>query len=232
VWLARSWTRFAVRWASVRRSCQEHWRFGRWVLLDQGVAVTAGFSMHWLLGWFGGTDAAGVFGACLAVVQLANPVIMGLGNVLEPRMSLLVAEGGYPLVRRSAIALSARLACALAALALVFSIVGGPLVRLLFDDPEFAASTAIMVLLALGMLAMGMSVGVLHALRAVQRSQVNVVAGVAAFAVTLLVGVIGVPRWGMLAAAGALLAGHLVGLTVRWWGFAAEPADATERRGR
>ena len=219
VWLIRSWGRSVFIWPKVGPDWCQHWLFGKWVLADQMLAVGAGFTSQWLLGIFLSTAHTGMFVACMNVVQLTNPLIFGLGNLIEPRMSAAVARGGWTAVRRMMHEVSLGLSVLLALMCTGFAIFGNQLVGMLYQDDTFVSDPWIIPLLALTVFATGMSVGVLHALRATYRSHINVLAGIATFAITLIIGLVWVAAAGLRAAACAMMLGQLAGLFVRWLGF-------------
>jgi hypothetical protein len=67
-------------------------------VLSGKIAIT-----YWLLALVDGTTATGVYAACISVVSLANPLNMGLSNILTPRAVLALKEGGGARLRRQAI---------------------------------------------------------------------------------------------------------------------------------
>src|SRR5205814_9957239 len=85
---------FTVRRERVLPELRRSWAFGRWIVLGQLVGVVHGFVLYWLLAAMKGTTATGAFAACMTVVTLSNPFILGIANVLGPRAARAFTTGG------------------------------------------------------------------------------------------------------------------------------------------
>jgi O-antigen/teichoic acid export membrane protein len=187
---------------------------------------------HWTLAFVIGPAATGAFAACLNVVQLANPVIFGMGNILEPNASAAVASGGKPALARLVARSTWMIAGAMFLFAIGFLIAGGWIVSRLYNQPIAADSPWLIPVLSIAAVLAALNVGVIHGLRAAQQSQANLVAGIVHFGATLAVALVGIPRFGLLAAAFAMAAGNAAGLVVRsiWFvQFVRESASARRR---
>jgi O-antigen/teichoic acid export membrane protein len=141
-----------------------------------------------------------------------------MGNILEPQAAQAVARGGVAELRRYAAATTWRLGALFGALCLSFMLLGPAFLRRVFgaDFPELSITVA---LLALQILAFALAVGYHLGLRAVQRSDLNVVIGVLGFVVTLAAAWAGVKSVGVAGGALALLAGNLTIWLARWLAF-------------
>jgi O-antigen/teichoic acid export membrane protein len=100
VWLYRARANFAVRGDQLPEAMQQSWNLGKWLLANQLILVAQTNVTYWLLAWAAGTSATGVYAACMSIASLANPLIMGLSNILAPRAALAFKEGGGARLRR------------------------------------------------------------------------------------------------------------------------------------
>ena len=93
-WLVSKWGAFRPDPAAAPSHLADNWVLGKW--LFAGFIVNAiGKDMYgWVLTGFHGTEAAGVLAACLAIVMLASPLAVGIGNHLGSSYARLVAEQG------------------------------------------------------------------------------------------------------------------------------------------
>ena len=79
---------------------RRNWLLGKWNLAG-GLANLAGIQAYpWILALFHGNAATGSLAACLGVVFIANPVIIGFGNFLGPKITHAFAQGGAAEVHR------------------------------------------------------------------------------------------------------------------------------------
>jgi O-antigen/teichoic acid export membrane protein len=215
VWLALAWKEMRFRGRLARLHSLRAGRFGAWVLADQMFAVTSGYFSHWALAFVIGPAATGAFAACLNVVQLANPLIFGMGNILEPKASAAVAGGGRPALRRLVGRSTGLIALAMAPLAVGFLLCGAWIVSKLYGASIASDSPWLIPVLTIAAALAALNVAVLHGLRAAQQSQANLIAGVVQLAVTLTAALVGIPSYGLLAAAVAMAAGNAAALAVR-----------------
>lgn len=230
IWLALAWPQMRFAWRLAALHAKRAWRFGSWVLADQMFAVVSGYFSHWTLAVVVGPAATGAFAACLNVVQLANPLIYGMGNILEPKASAEAASGGRAGLRRLVAGATLLIGAAMAAFSVVFLLGGDWIVQRLYGEPIAADSPWLIPLLTVAALLAALNVGVIHGLRAAQRSQANLAAGVANFLATLVVAAAGIPQYGLVAAAVAMACGNGAGLIVRCFCFLRWTRQATDGR--
>jgi O-antigen/teichoic acid export membrane protein len=180
--------------------------------------VSSAYLAHWVLVLLLGVEATGQFAVCLIVIQLANPILFGMGNILEPAAARAIARGGIAELRRFAASTTALLGALFGVLAIVFALGGPAFIRLVFRA-DFEGLPLTVAILALQILVFALAVGYHLGLRAVQRSELNVVIGLAGFLVTLVSALVGVRAFGVVGAALALLAGNLTIWLGRWFAF-------------
>ena len=78
----------------IRRRPKKNWPFRRWVFAS-GLVWTATTNLYpWLLAFFHGAAAAGVFAACLGVVSASNPALLGIQNLVGPEVAREFAGRG------------------------------------------------------------------------------------------------------------------------------------------
>lgn len=206
---------FAFRLGLLRTSLVRHWTYGRWVLASTSMAIAQGYLMHWLLALTGGTTQTGVFAACMTVVLLVNPLLMAIGNVLEPKAARAIVEKGHRHLRRIIWRISFSLGAAMVVYFVVLFFAGGWLVSTIFAGTEFVGRGHLVAVLALSMLGSAVGIPISHGLRAMDRPDLSFRGAAVSLLVTLLAGLVLVPRYGMLFGAYALLLGVVTGTVVR-----------------
>ncbi|NPA94262.1 MAG: oligosaccharide flippase family protein, partial [Thermodesulfobacteria bacterium] len=73
---------------------KKNWSFGSW-LFGSSILWAVSMTLYpWILAYYHGPEATGVWGACWGVVSLANPLMLGVQNFLGPRIVRAYAEFG------------------------------------------------------------------------------------------------------------------------------------------
>ena len=101
-WLLRyrgdlSFSAFELRGAFI-----QNWHLGRWIFGSQILWALSLYSYPWLVSGMHGVDAAGVWAACFGINALGNPLLLGLQNYIEPKISHAFAVGGIAQMRNLA----------------------------------------------------------------------------------------------------------------------------------
>ena len=152
---------------------RSHWNFGKWLLGTQVIAVVNRQSSYWLLALFLSAAETGIFSACMNIILLSNPLMLGMSNILEPRLARGFAAGGGRELRR----IVHKIAILMDAVMFVFTaalyFLGEWLIQLLYANPAYAGNgTMITVLAAANVLtAISMSAGL--ALRPLGRTDLG-----------------------------------------------------------
>lgn len=79
---------------NLRQTAMEFWAIGSWSLLNNVVSLLRIQILPWTLAGAGGAAAAASFQAALNIVNLTNPVILGLCNVIPQTAARAQQSGG------------------------------------------------------------------------------------------------------------------------------------------
>jgi len=218
-WMISNRRRFLVRWRRVGPDFARNWKIGKWILAGRLVSHTSAYAPHWLLALLIGTSATGVFAACLTIVLLANPLILGIGNVLGPRAALAYANGGTAAVKRIVLRNMLFLGAAMSAFCIFVFFVGTQLMRLFYDGNEYAGHKAVIVVLALHALVSAIFFAANHGLITIERPDVNLKTNLFGLVVLLVLVFPLVAGWGILGVAIAMLASNVAGTSVQCCAF-------------
>jgi O-antigen/teichoic acid export membrane protein len=194
------------------------WAFGRWIVCGQMIGVVHGFVLYWLLGLMLGTTATGVFAACMTVVTLSNPIILGMSNVLGPQLARAFATGGKEEVRRVAGRNTLILGSLMAGFVALVVLFGNDAMRLFYGS-EYSGNGLTISFLALGVLATALGIPTDHGLRALERPDLAFRASLVGLVVTLIAASILAVWWGMPGAACGAMVGSIAGVAVRVLSF-------------
>jgi O-antigen/teichoic acid export membrane protein len=164
--------------------------------------------MPWLILFWLGSTATGVFAACDAIIRLANPIIIALNNLLTPRVAIAFKDGGHAALRRVVWKATALLSLFLCGFSLAIAVAGGWLLHLSFGD-LYAGAGATLVVLALHQLAAKLALAPSRALLVLERANFVVCAEAAGLVTSLAAASLLVPLSGIFGAACSLLAGGI-----------------------
>jgi len=208
VWFALARKSLAVRWQRVPRQWRRNWLLGRWVFASRMTSVLHGYSVYWLLALTLGAAGTGEYAACMTIILLANPFLLGISNVLGPRAARAFAEGGRREARRVVWKVALLLAFPMAVFCGLVVLFGDEVLCLLYGS-RYAGHHETLAVLAVAVLIHALCIAVDHGLCVMERPDVNFKAGLLGLTVTLVLAVALVGPYGILGAAWGMLAGGI-----------------------
>jgi len=217
LYLAR--TNFAIRADRLRPAIRQCWGLGKWLFAGQITVSVQAYVTYWLLAFIVGTTATGVYAACMSVVLFANPLIMGLGNILAPKAALARQEGGGARLRREIMRDALLLGAAMTLFCAVVLFAGEDVMHLLYRGKEYEGNGQTVTVLALALLASAVGMPASNALACMERPSAIVWVGLIAALLTVVLVWWLVVGWGLLGAAYGFLAGNVAGAVGRWVAF-------------
>jgi O-antigen/teichoic acid export membrane protein len=158
----------------------------------------------WFLTFFHGTSSAGVWGACLGVLALANVPLMGVQNFLGPKIANVYADGGMPALRRFALKTSAWLCFGMSILCCALLILADPLLVLFYGE-KYSGNGMVVFILALSLVAASVAFSFSRALFAIERADIDFKVNLVPLLILFTFGVSFVRSYGPLGAALGLL---------------------------
>lgn len=215
-WLFLARGNFAIRAGDLPAMIKQSWRLGKWLFAGQITVTVQSYASYWLLAAVLDTAATGVYAACMTVAMFANPLIIGLGNVLMPRAVLAFKEGGRVKLRRQALRDLILLGALMALFYGAVLLAGDDIMRLLYRGEQYEGQGRIVSVLAAASLAFAMGIPASIALTSMERPRAIVLAGLAGAVVTVVVGWWLMVEWGLLGAACGFLSGNVIGTIGRW----------------
>jgi O-antigen/teichoic acid export membrane protein len=219
-WLYLARSNFVIRKDLLPKTMRESWRLGKWLLATQ-LTVTLQIQInYWLLAWIVGTSATGVYAACVSVASLANPLLLGSGNILNAKAAFTLKEGAARLRSATAQA-SLLLGVGMTLFCLVIALVGEDILQLLYPGQEYAGHSRTINAVALLTLAAAVGLPPYSALASIGRSREIFLTGALGVAVTAALAWLLIPEWGLEGAALAHLSGTVARSAARWLVFLA-----------
>ena len=137
-----------VEVGAAQSALQKNWSIGRWIFCSQLLWAGSLYSYPWLVSHFHGTASAGVWAACFGINALGNPIMLGLQNYVEPRISHAFADGSREHVRQLVWRSTAMLAGSMLLFSLLIFFLGSRAVVLLYGA-KYASNGLIIFLITL-----------------------------------------------------------------------------------
>jgi O-antigen/teichoic acid export membrane protein len=217
-WLAGNRTLFTVRGGRAWNDFLRNWSFGKWVFAS-GLVWSLSMNFYpWILTGYQGRAATGIFGACMTVVALGNILVLGVQNFIGPKVASVYALEGPLALRRFLLRANAAFAVPMLLLCVFLGLFGEPVIVLLYGQ-EYAGNAATLSVLGFNLLALALGSTFSRGLFAIERADVDFAVNFVALVVLLALGLWLVKAYGVVGAAGALLAANAAALTVRGGAF-------------
>ncbi len=204
---------------------KKNWVFGKWVFAS-GLIWALGMNLYpWFLAYFHGTGATGIWAACMGIVSVSNPALLGIQNFVGPKISHVYAESGPKALRRMVLKITAAIALPVSLLCLVLIVWGGRLVVMLYGR-QYIGNGLVVGILSINMLIFAASFSFSRALMAIERADLDFLANTAAVVIMVLLGFWLVRAYGTVGAAIAMLAAIFVTSAARAAIFLSLPVHA------
>lgn len=194
---------------------RRYWRFGRWILGSQQVRAVSGLLVTTVLAAMAGAGEAGRYAAAALVVVAANPLLLGLGGVMESKAAAAWASGGTAELRRVVRKVTGFMAAVLACYVVFAAVIGEALLEAVFADPTYQGLGHAITILASAMLVRGVRIGWNNAIKAMRKPAWNLIAGVCELAVLTALILPFAIHSGLIGAAYAILLASAVGSAIR-----------------
>jgi O-antigen/teichoic acid export membrane protein len=206
---------------------KKNWVFGRWVFAS-GLVWAVSMNLYpWFLAAFHGTASAGVWAACLGVVLVGNPALLGIQNLVGPKIAHVYAAAGPKAVRRLVLKITAAISLPVSLLCLALIFWGGRLMTLLYGR-QYAGNGLVVAILAVNLLVGAAAFPFSRALFAIERADLEFLVNFAALFMMITLGLWLVRTFGPLGAAIGFLGANFVTSTVRAGVFLRLPVRVSE----
>jgi O-antigen/teichoic acid export membrane protein len=223
VCLVASRREYAFARSSAAETMRSGWRVGKWFLPLRLAMEGQGYTIHWVSMAIAGPALTGVYSASLAIVALANPLLIGLLNIMTPRAVRALKEGGRDGLKAQAAGEALTLAVVLTGFVAVIAFAGEMLMGIVFPSKEYEGQALLLLLLALGSSAGWMGAPAAVALQSSGRERIAALISIVAFLACLVLVWTVLPDHGLIGAAIALLCVEAAVTATKWAVFLSTP---------
>ncbi len=190
------------------------WTMGRWLIVNQIAIQSQGYTTQWFALIFLGAHATGVLAASLSVIAFANPMLLGLFNIMIPKSAREFRQSGNQGVLKRALRDSAVLVGLMFGFCIVIAVFGQQAMSALY--PKTGDTWHLLIVLSLS--ATLASAGTPAAIALASANKAANLAFVACLTAlfNLAIVVVLMPIGGLLGAAYGTLFAEFVGTAGRW----------------
>ena len=221
LWLALSRSGFSISLGRARTALTESWGLGKWLFASVLTVQVQWYATYWLSLAILGAAAAGVYAACMSVVSFANPLIIGIGNILTPRAVLAKNNTGVLGLRRQAQFDALFIAAAMGTFSIIVFFAGEWIMEMLYPRQEYRGYGGTTAVLSLALLAQAVGIPASSALASMERPKSIFLVGSIGAGVTVCLVWILMLTYSIHGAAIGFLLGNMVGAGGRWAAFLA-----------
>lgn len=219
IWLVRDTQRFRFSLRLARREVRPHWSFGRWVFASETALMARSYIVPWMIAIWLNSTATGIFVAYATIVVLANPVLIGLSNVLAPDLAFTYANEGILAVRRFVFRTTAVVTTAMLLFTITLTLVGERLITVAYGS-DFGGYHLCVFILAFGIFAEAAGMPSYTGLWSIGRPNLCFLACLAGLVVTVGLTAAMTPWLGITGAAIGFSSGKLVSAVLQGIAFA------------
>ena len=166
---------------------KKNWAFGKWAVASGFVCTISTNIYPWLLAAFHGTESAGIWAACIGAVAIANPAVLGVQNILGPKIAHVYAFDGTVGLRRFVFRATLIAAVPVSIFCAAMMLLGGQVIVLLYGR-QYLGNGLIVGILALNLSISAMASSFSRGLFAIERADIDFAVNVIALLIMLTVG--------------------------------------------
>ena len=215
IFIIRSREQFIIRIREVFSDFRKNWSLAKWLFATTLIYMSSIQVYPWLLAEFHGISVTGELAACMGVIFLANPFLIGLGNFIGPKTAHTYAKGGVEKVQHIVTKSTLFLAMTMGLFSILMLFFGGHIV-VLFYGSKYVGNGLVVGILALSQFSSAITIPVNNGLLAIERPDVRFKSYLLALVITLTIGLWLVKSYGPIGVACGLLAGNVIASTFRY----------------
>ena len=208
VWAVRSWRGPRPRLARALVDLKQNWKFGRWIFLS-GVLWEANLVLYpWILTYYHGTASTGVWAACLGVVAVANPLLLGMQNFLGPKIAHSFTDRDSFSLRFAVYRYSGTFTLIVVPIVVFLVMYGNRIVVLLYGE-KYSGYALVVALLAVDLLTAPLRFSLSRALFSMKRADYDTATNILPFVVLLVLGLWFIRDFSVVGVALSILIGNI-----------------------
>ena len=134
VWWLTFRRSFTLSFSGVGQQTAKNFSYGKWIACENLCSVLMVYFSQWFLLASLGANGAGVYSACMTIVLLANPFMLGVASIFAPRAAQEFNRDGWPALLKIFSFYTVFVCAVLVPFCIVLYFHGGQLTTLVFND--------------------------------------------------------------------------------------------------
>ena len=216
VWILTHRTLLKPQVAGLKATALQSWKLGKWLLPTRVAMETQGYATHWIAFLVAGAATTGVYAACLSIVALTNPFLIGYINVMTPRAVRILQDGGMRALRRKALDDAALLGATMGLFVLGIFLFGRHAVAVLYPSISHESIGHVITILAMVAALAAIGAPAANALASAERGKPLATITVASSLFGIGAAAAGMWLNDLVGAAYGILVTELLGCAARW----------------
>jgi O-antigen/teichoic acid export membrane protein len=209
IWILLNTNQFKVDFTKVYSDLKRNWTIGKWFCAS-GIIWTISLNLYpWILAAYNDSSVAGIWAACMGVVGLLNPLLIGGQNVVGPEIMHRYAKSGIFEMTKFVL----RVIPGFFVLLLVFTIpiifFGDDLVSLIYGE-KYRGYGSIVKILVPNLLITATMFSLSRSLFAIERANIDFVINLTAIIIQITFGVWLISNFGIIGAAYGYLSTKMI----------------------
>lgn len=218
VWSVRNLKEFDFNFDTLKHTIKSCLSFGKWVAGENILSGFQYFFANWFLFFACGEQELGDFAACMTIVMLCNPFLLGITGFLATRSSQEYTRAGESAVRSMVNKFNVMTTMVMIAFCAGIYFFGDFLLATVFNG-RIQNQHWTLVILSIAMVGLGISHLTSCGLRAINRPEFNFYASIIGLVVTAAAHFFFISAASPPISATAFLAGNVAMAGFRWWKF-------------
>lgn len=221
-WLLLRSDTWRVEWRRVIPDWNQNWSLTKWLAGGASAVLLGKEGYNWLLSAIASIAELGRLGAARVIVQVTNPLVIGVSNYLGPVSAKVHAEDGVGGLWRFTVRTTAVMAAAIGVFLVAVALVGSPAVHLIFGKAAAGVTTVLLLTLSAGVLSEALLIPIEYASVNLGHARLMFYTALMRLAVNASIGFGLVGLFGAEAIGVGMLLGSAAALAWQWAVFARE----------
>jgi O-antigen/teichoic acid export membrane protein len=216
-WLILNRNIFVLNLKKAWSAFRQNWMFIRWLVASHLLWTLVNAFFPWFIAALSGVEANGIWVACIGVATLGNLILVGMQNIVGPRIIHAYAHGGA-LEMRSLVLKSAMLFVLAMSVFCVFIILFGDMAVVLFYGNKYGGNGMLVSAMALNLVVSSATFPFSRGLFAMERADVDFKINMVSIVMMVLT-VYLIRTYGLFGAACGLIASNALSVLLRGGAF-------------
>ncbi len=215
IWLYFEWHYFSINLSAISKTFLSFWEMGKWLVGDRMSSDLRGYLNHWLALIFLGPAAIGAYAACMNIVALSNPFVLGMLNYMAPKSVRVIQANGIKGLKQQVFVDFGIMTAALFSFALLLTVFGKEILDLVFSNNDFSTYANVLTIMAFASAVASSSAPIVSGLITAKKSKQASAISISMLFCQLFVAPLCIYLWGLEGAAYTILVVEIIGL-IAW----------------